>query len=334
MDARNERITINDVARELGVSTTTISRVLSGKGRISESTRKRVMDYINEHDYTPNAIAKSLAQSKTYNIGWVIPGGYSVMELPFFQNCLMGVVEVASANQYDILLSMVIDGNIDILKRAVINNKIDGAIIARTSENDEITEYLLSRNVPFVTVGLSENDNVIQIDNNHEQACMEMTAKLYEAGARDIALIGGDRRFIVNRQRLNGYKKALESLGLPYNPDKVILDCECKDDIKTAVDRLIGLNAECIVCMDDAICMTVYNKLKKDKISIPSEIKLASFYNSPQLESCKPRISAIDYDAVEVGNSACGILIDCIDGREVNKKTLLGYKILMKDSTK
>lgn len=332
MDSKNDRITINDVARNLGVSTTTVSRVLSGKGRISEATRQRVLAYIDASDYTPNAIAKSLAQSKTYNIGWVIPGDYEVMELPFFQNCLMGVVEVASKNQYDILFSMVREGNIDILKRAVINNKIDGAIIARTLENDIITEYLKEKNVPFVTVGLSETADVIQVDNDHQNACKEMIFKLYAEGVRDFGIIGGEKSFIVNRQRLKGYKQALTELEVDYNEDKVILNAVTKDDIKAAVDRLVGIGTECIVCMDDSICITVYNKLKKDKIKIPTDVKLASFYNSPQLASCNPKIAAIDYDAVKVGNSACKILIDSINGKEVEKKTLLGYSILIEES--
>ena len=88
-------ITIADVAEALGVSKTTVSRAISGKGRIGKETRKRVLEYIEEHDYKPNAIAKGLAQSKTYNICVVMPRDYEVVDWNFFQRCLFGFLEDA-----------------------------------------------------------------------------------------------------------------------------------------------------------------------------------------------------------------------------------------------
>ena len=99
----NKKITIADVAETLGVSKTTVSRAISGKGRIGSETRERILKYIDEHHYTPNVIAKSLAQSKTYNIGIVMPGDYELIDLPFFQNCMMGIHEIASSMDYDVL---------------------------------------------------------------------------------------------------------------------------------------------------------------------------------------------------------------------------------------
>ena len=95
-------ITISDVAEALGVSKTTVSRAISGKGRIGEATRKRVLDYIEEHDYKPNVIAKGLAQSKTFNLCVVIPENYALVDLPFFQEAITGIQEIAGMNDtYD-----------------------------------------------------------------------------------------------------------------------------------------------------------------------------------------------------------------------------------------
>ena len=80
--------TIDDIARELGVSKTTVSRAISGKGRISKETRERVFAFIEEHDYRPNVVARALAQSRTYNLGLVLPADYSVMGFPFFKECM------------------------------------------------------------------------------------------------------------------------------------------------------------------------------------------------------------------------------------------------------
>ena len=85
----DKNITISDVAEALGVSKTTVSRAISGKGRIGEETRQKVLSYIEEHDYKPNVIAKSLAQSKTFNICVVMPGDYALVDLPFFHEAIM-----------------------------------------------------------------------------------------------------------------------------------------------------------------------------------------------------------------------------------------------------
>ena len=101
-----KNITIADVAEALGVSKTTVSRAISGKGRIGRETRERVLAYIEEHDYKPNVIAKGLAQSKTYNICVVMPGEYDVVDLTFFQECLFGIQEIAgSMNMISCFLS-------------------------------------------------------------------------------------------------------------------------------------------------------------------------------------------------------------------------------------
>ena len=94
--SEEKNITISDVAEALGVSKTTVSRAISGKGRIGEATRQKVLEFIEEHDYKPNVIAKGLAQSKTFNICVVMPGNYALVDLPFFQEAIMGIQEVAS----------------------------------------------------------------------------------------------------------------------------------------------------------------------------------------------------------------------------------------------
>ena len=80
--------TIDDVARELGVSKSTVSRAISGKGRIGSETRERVLRFIEEHDYRPNAVAKGLAQKKTYNLGLILPLDYAATEFSFFKDCM------------------------------------------------------------------------------------------------------------------------------------------------------------------------------------------------------------------------------------------------------
>lgn len=329
-----DKMTIGDVAEALGVSKTTVSRAISGKGRIGNATRDKVLDFINQHNYTPSAIAKGLAQSKTYNIGWVIPGDYGSADLPFFQKCLIGIAEMASPLQYDILVSMVSENDISQLERAVTNHKVDGVILGRTMKNDLAVEYLLNQGMPFVAIGTVENERVVQIDNDHCSACRELVSLLIMKGLWRIGLIGGSSAHTVTGQRLKGYREAFTEAGLEVDEDNIFLDAEPGFRLDKAVDSLMMRKVQCIVCMDDSICVNAINKLKRDGVEIPSDVKIASFFNSPQLEKGIPSITALNFDTATVGREACRILMNYIEGKEVSNRTLLGYDIAIKDSTK
>jgi DNA-binding LacI/PurR family transcriptional regulator len=103
--------------------------------------------------------------------------------------------------------------------------------------------------------------------------------------------------------------------------------------IERAVEDSMNHKADCIVCMDDRICHHVLNKLHRDGVFIPSQVKIASFYNSVILESSQPPITSLYYDPKELGAVACRTLFDYIAGKEVAKRTLLGYEVILKGST-
>lgn len=327
------KITISDVADALGISKTTVSRAISGKGRIGEATRKKVLDYIEAYDYKPSPIAKGLAQSKTYNIGWVMPGDLLVTDLPFFQNCLIGIEEVARAEDYDVLLSTVFDNDISQLKRIVGNRKVDGVILGRTLVKDERITYLKESNMPFVVVGSSSEKGVIGVDNNHIAACKELTSILLMKGLKKIALIGGDSNHVVNQTRKKGFEAAFQEQGIKLNSKNMYMDNEKDEEIKCAIDDALRNGAECIICMDDRIAIILLDELQRKSVKIPDDIKVASFYNSPILEKNQPPITTLKYDPKELGAVTCRTLLDYLDGKDINEKVMLGYQVILNGST-
>ncbi len=332
----DSRLTINDIAGALGVSKTTVSRAISGKGRIGMKTRERVLAYINEHNYTPNAVAQNLAKSRTCNIGFIIPGEYQIIDIPFFQKCMFSISETASEMDYDVIVSSVKGNDIRHLERLITNQKIDGIILARTLEDDPSIHYLLENHVPFVTLGTTELPGVTQIDNDHYHACIEMTTLLLLKGIQNLGLIGGSRTHVVNRKRYDGFIKAHENLELPVNYQNIYLDLTNLAGIERAVDDLLESGARCIVCMDDSICSVVLNKLSREAVLVPQDIKIASYYDSSLMEA-NPALSSfvtsIRFDIQEMGAIACRTLVDLIHAKPVNDKTLLGYNIILKSST-
>ena len=305
-----KKLTIDDIAQELNISKTTVSRAISGKGRISDKTREMVKAFIAENDYKPNAIARGLAKNKTYNIGFAVPGDYGLVDLPFFQNCLWGICNYAAGRDYDVVISMVRENDISQLERLINNNKVDGVIIGRTYENDLAENFLRDRGIPFVTIGSSRNEEVVQVDNDHVNACKELTKVLIGKGLKNLALIGSSLGYIVNSNRLKGFMEAHEESGITAN------------------------KVDCIICMDDAICAYVLNRLKALKVSVPADVKVASFYNSSTLEYNEPAITSLNFDVRELGMESAKMLLKCINNTLESNKLLLGFEVVLKESTK
>lgn len=329
-----KNITIADVAEALGVSKTTVSRAISGKGRIGKETRERVQAYIEKHDYKPNVIAKGLAQSKTYNICVVMPGDYEVVDLAFFQECLFGIQEIAGIMEYDILLSICKTNDISSLERIIANHKVDGVILMRTFVIDMQIEFLLQKKVPFVTVGSTNYKDVIQIDHNHKSACKELTSIILMKQLKKIALVGGDEDYVVTQSRLRGFKEAYQKMGELIDESLLFLNMENKVMVDKTVKDILERNVDCILCMDDAVCSRVLKTLREEHVKVPQGVRVASFYNSTILENNVPSITSLSFDAKELGMVACKTLLDVIEGIPVKERTLLPYEVVLKESTK
>lgn len=327
-------LTIADIADALGVSKTTVSRAISGKGRIGESTRKKVLDYIDAHDYKPNVIAQSLAKSKTFNICAVMPGNYGIMDMPFFRNSLMGVVEMVGARGYDVIVTIGHDNDISNLERVISNHKVDGVVVLRTVVDDPAVSYLKEREVPFVVLGSLPDDEVIQVDSNHREACKEMTSVLLMKGIKKIALLGGNETYIVTQNRLAGFLDAYREFGIPVQMDLIRQNVENRTMAEKAVNEVLAKDIDGIMCMDDAICDYILQKLDRDGVRVPEDIRVASFYNSNMLENHFPSITSLKFDAEELGRVCGRILLERIKGEKVQKSTILGYEVILKESTK
>lgn len=329
-----KNITIADVAEELGVSKTTVSRAMSGKGRISEATRQRVKAYMEEKNYKPNIIAQGLAKSKTYNIGVVMPSDYGIEDMSYFHNCLVGLQEMAASYGYDIVLAVCSNNDLGQLKRITSNGKVDGVILMRTLIEDEAVKLLLKQEFPFVVIGISGYNNVIQIEHNHFEGCRELTLMLLMKKLRRIAVIGGSEAHMVTSSRIKGYKAAYGGMDIKLPDGLIYLNQDNSIMIERAVDDIFLKGADCIICMDDAICSVVLNKLRKEDIEVPADIKIASFFDSMILKNNVPAITTLSFDVQEIGKTACKTLIDILEGSRVKNITYLGYKVELKESTR
>lgn len=327
------KITIDDVARELGVSKTTVSRAISGKGRISEETREKVLSYITVHNYKPNVIAQGLAQRKTYNIAVVWPADADTVELPFFQRFLVGMSERAAESGYDVLVTLDHPDDMSGLKRIIEKRKVDGVIITRTLVNDPSAAYIKSQDIPFVTIGTSPDESVTMVDNDNVGGCRELTSILLGKGYRKLALIGGSKNHAITIQRLQGFTEALNAAGLKLDNSYVYLDVESDLRVKSIIHEALINHVDCAICMDDNLTEKFLMLSHAEGIRIPEDIRLASFYDSTILENAQPSITSLKFDEKLLGSTAASILFEKIEGRPAENKILTKYEVVLKEST-
>lgn len=325
--------TIEDIARELGVSKTTVSRAISGKGRIGAETRARVLDFIQEHNYRPNAVAKSLAHSCTYNLGLILPADFGSMDISFFKECIFGICEVASKNDYDVLITMDNGQCTDQMERILGNHKVDGVIAARSEVNSPVVSLLKERKIPFVIIGATPDPEILHVDNNNREACRALTELLISQGMRNLALLGGDENYCVTHSRFQGFVDACEQSGLAWEELPVFMNMNDSVRVAEAIEALADKQVDCILCMDDFICNLAMIQLREREIQVPKDVKVACFYDNNLLEHTVPPVTSLRFDSTELGKTACQTLLDLLAEKEVGSSILPGYRIILRDST-
>ncbi|MDE7312533.1 MAG: LacI family transcriptional regulator [Eubacterium sp.] len=340
-EPEGKKLTMDDAAKALGVSKTTVSRALSGKGRIGEETRQRVLEFFAQHKPHPNVPASEPEepQPHTCNISMVMPAGLLSAELfsselLFFPKALKGVSEVAAKEEYDVILTLADTNDLSELSRVIENRKADGLLWMRTLLDDRPAELLKKSGIPFVTVGMSRDPQVFQVDHDHTEACRELTSILLMKGLRKIAVVAGDMNYMVNRNRLEGFYKAYEELGFELDQSLVFTGVDSQSLADRATDAILMRSADCIIGADDLLASLVFKKLEYEKVLIPQDIRLAAFHDGELLKTAKPGITAIKFNAQELGRTACKVLMRRIHGEEVPQVTKLSYEVAIRESTK
>ena len=326
-------IDITQIAQALGVSKTTVSRAISGNGRISAATRQRVLDYVKKHNYTPSMMARGLVKRCSYNISLVISTQFSDFELPFLRKVMRSVYQVAGDSDYDVLLTLVDENETRPVERLLDNRKIDGLILTRTLERDPLIPLLKARKVPFVAIGQPEDDQVLSVDHDQVGGCREMTSLLLMKGMKHIALLGGSMLYTVNQSRLEGFRQAYVKMGQKIDENLLFLELE-SDDLRTsAVELAVQRGADCILCMDDQVAQLALNTLRQLNLRVPQDIRLASLYDDEALQGCTPQITAVSFDAEQLGRRTAQQLLSLIRHQPVETRTLLGYQVGLRLST-
>lgn len=329
-----KKLTMEDVAKELGVSKSTVSRSVSGKGRIGEETRQRVLDYIAQHNYKPNVIAKGLASNRTYNIGMALPADLLSSEQALSPKLLKGIIEVAAKEEYDVILTLVERNDLSKLARVIENCKVDGMLLLHTPQDGKPVELLKKSDLPFVVIGMADDPEICQVDQDYAEACRELTSILLLKGLKKIAVVLGSRGRVANQSRLEGFYTAHKEMGIVPDESLVFTDVDSEPLAARAADTSLTRGAKCIIGGDALLTGMVKKKLEEKKICIPQDMRLASFHDSQLLKTEKSGITAIKFHTQELGREACKTLLRLMQGEDVPCITRLPYEVAMRESTK
>ncbi|MBQ8638928.1 MAG: LacI family DNA-binding transcriptional regulator [Lachnospiraceae bacterium] len=324
-------MTLDQIAKELGVSKSTVSRAISGKGRIGSATRGRILSYINmqEEVQTESAAASSL----TNCLSVVIPNDVYSDGIPYFHECLLGVCEAATLMDYHVLITTGLTNDISAIRSLVENRKVDGIILTRSLENDLALRYLAESHFPTGVTGRCDYEEILQVDIDNERASEELTSLLISRGYRKFALIVGEMNYHVNRSRYAGFYNAILKNNLSREKQKIYTGSTQIELLDAMLNDIMSDKVDCIICGDDVICTRVMSRLQAEGYRIPRDISIASLYNSPNLNCFSPAITAINVSARLIGNMVGKQMIQQIRGQEYDRVINLDYEILLRKST-
>lgn len=326
-------MTIDEMAKELGVSKSTVSRALSGKGRIGEKTRKRILTFAMEHGEKGKICAKETVHDATNSLGVILPADIYEDTHPFFQECLLGICETASKLGWHVIVAAATADDISQIRNLVEQHRVDGMILTRALREDKAAAYLTNLAFPLAMTGLCEQEGVIQIDTDNEAAAESLTGALIEKGFRRFALIVDDLSYCVNRNRYDGFHNALMKNGVPAGQQIVYTGNQSKERLDALIGLIMAQRAECIICGDDVICTRVMSRLLADGYRIPRDIAIASLYDSQNLNCFTPAVTAVKVMPRDVGNMAADQLIRRLQGKDYEWKNMMAYEVSLRRST-
>lgn len=308
-------VTMRDVAREAGVSTKTVSRVVNQQGEITDETRKRVLTAIEKLDYRPSKLARALVTQRSDTIGLMIGD----IANPYFSEVARGVLDIARKFEYDIFLCNT-DGEPETEKRALlslIDHHIDGAVIYPTWKNKDWILDFAHRSCPLVLVNyrIDAVTGVGQIRTQIKKGAILGVNYLIEKGHRKIAMIAGEVGPMDEINRVRGYRGALEEHGLHFREEYVFL--QGLPIISTgilAAKELLSKHPEitAFFCYNDLLAMGAIQGCKEIGVKVPENVAIIGFDNISFSALVSPALTTVHVDKYEVGRRATNLLLQLL----------------------
>ena len=311
------KVTLKQIAKELDVSISTVSKSLKNSLEISEDTRQKVQAFAKLYNYKPNLIALSLKNRKTKTIGIIIP---EIIH-HFFATVISGIENVANERGYNVIVCLS-DESFDkevINMEMLANGSIDGFIMSLSKETQQKKDFhhiveVINQGMPVVMFDRVTNDilcDKVIIDD--ELAAINTIQYLIKKGFKKIAIITTVDYVSVGKLRTEGYIKALKNNDIPLH-ENLILKIEDTDNFENQIENLIANNdIEAIFAVNEIFAVTAIKIAAKLNIKVPEQLSIIGFTDGIISKYSSPSITTVSQNGVKMGNKAAMMLIDRLD---------------------
>lgn len=324
--------TIKDIARELNVSSSTVSRALKDYPGISDETKRKVKELAEKLNYRPNAVALSLRKSKSFTIGVIIP---EVVHF-FFSTVISGIEEIAFKNGYNVILCQTnekLEREKSVLD-TMLANQVDGLLVSYSKETTDFDHFnkLLNLNFPIVFFDrLPEIEDTINVTVNDYQGAYQAVKHLAEQGYKKIAHLSGPNNLAISKKRKNGYLDALKDNGLQID-ENLIVACPNGDE-KESFDVALKLfenpatRPDAIFAHHDIVAAGAMMAIKSLGLKIPQDVGIVGYSNWQFSSMIDPPLSTVSQPGSRIGEKATELLLQMID-RKLENPTNGGNVVL------
>jgi len=335
-----EKITIKEVAIEAGVSVSTVSRVISNPGKVKKSNVEAVQNAIKKLNYTPSIAAQSL-NKKLNNIGVILSqSGEDSFFSPYLLEVLRGIMNITQKEGYfiQLLSSNRKDESIDELINFHRSGRIDGFIVLSVEKNDRLIDEFVKHSVPFIVNGNAidreECENVFTVDTDNVEDSFLAVSYLIRLGHKEIAMVNSSRNYIVNYERMMGYRKALETNGLEFKEEYVLETSEKFDDTKEEIRKFMLNNqrVSALFCKNDVKARLAIKVIEEIGLKVPENISIMGHNKSFIANIAYPEITSVQVPIYEMGKKLAENLIKIVLKEEVNRREILPTKLSLKNS--
>lgn len=314
-----ENITIKDIARELGISPSTVSRALKDHPDISQATRDAVNELAERWNYRPNPIAISLKSGSSKTIGVIIP---DIVHY-FFSTVISGIEDVVYQRDYNMILCQsneMWEHEVKNIK-TLLSSRVEGILASLSKTTSDLGHYrsILEKDIPLVfydrVADELKTDSVV-IDD--ETGSYKAVIHLLRTGKKRIVHLAGPMQLAIARNRLNGYLRAMKEYRLTPSEEDIV---KC-DDIKSAERLIPGLlkrtpRPDAFFAVNDLTAAQTLMIVKRHGLRIPEDVAIVGFTNSQISTLTDPALTSVDQKGFEIGQTAARLLIDRIENRRL-----------------
>ena len=318
-------LTIRDIARMAGVSTTAVSFVLNNRSGVSEATRQKVQTIIEQTGFTPNVHTRRLNLGRSYTVQVVPPHPDTNLYNQFAMETLSSIFTVSKSLGYSVTLTFT-DGGMDLaqIMDAVRNKDCDGVILIQLYDPAIITQ-LQKENIPFVCVDSHTDLNVPQVGLDYYDATYQATRYLHSMGHTKIGFIGTVSPGVYHRNTFGGYAAALKDSGLTCDPAWLCEVADSEASAEACIQKLLKLHElpTAFLCAGDVFAVNILRYAKKYGLRIPEDISIMSLDDLLISQYVEPGLSTMTFPKELLGEMAMRLLYQILQGESYEKINLI-----------